>query len=143
MAITNQFYGGFFLSLGNKEIDLDSDSIRAILVNGYTFNKDTHRYKNLITTGEIANGNGYATNGVVISPGAIAWDAANDRFTFDAADPVWDPITATATGIIVYDDTPATNKPLICYVDFGQSFQPVNGRLSFAWNAIGLGYIVA
>ncbi|UOW93093.1 hypothetical protein SEA_NOSHOW_24 [Mycobacterium phage NoShow] len=143
MALTNNFYGGFWLSLGNKEIDLDSDTIRAILVNGYVFNKDTHRYKNLITTGEIAAGNGYATNGVSIGPGVISWDATSDQFRFDANDPVWDPITANATGMIVFDDTPATNKPLICYVDFGQTFQPVNGRLSFAWNAIGIGYVSA
>ena len=39
--------------------------------------------------------------------------------------------------------TPATDatRPLIMWVDFGQDLSPVNGTISLAWDAIGMGYV--
>lgn len=143
MAVTASFYGKFWLSLANKEIDFNSDTIKAMLVtSSYTFDKDAHQYKSSITN-EVS-GTGYSAGGATIGSPSISYDAANDRMVFDGNDIAW--TTATFIGArqcIVYDSTPATDatRPLIMRVDFDQDLSPLNGTVSLAWHSIGMGYI--
>jgi hypothetical protein len=68
-------YGNFLVKLANKEIDLDSDAIKAMLTtSAYTPNLDTHAYKSDVTSEVV--GTGYVAGGtaVTLTP---AYTAAN------------------------------------------------------------------
>lgn len=140
MAVTAKLYGPFFQSAFNKEVDIDSDQFKLMLcTSAYTPNQDTHRYKSSVT-GEVANGNGYATGGVVVSPMSVTYDAASNTLSFDGLDASWPASTYTARYAVLYDNTPATDatRPLVGYVDFGQDMSPVNGTLGVIWDANGV-----
>jgi hypothetical protein len=143
MAVTASFYGKFWLSLANKEIDFNSDTIKVLLTtNSYTPDKDTHQYKSSITNEVV--GTGYTATGATIGSPTITYDAANDRLVFDGADVAWSGATITgARRAVVYDSTPASDatRPLIMWVDFGQDLSPVNGTISLTWDSIGMGYV--
>jgi len=70
------FYGKFFASVMNKEIDFNSDSIKLVLVtSGYTFDHDGHDYFNDITN-EVT-GTGYTAGGGAVGSPAFSYVAAN------------------------------------------------------------------
>jgi hypothetical protein len=120
MAVSAKFYGKFFLSLANKQVDLDSDSIKCMLVqSGYTPDQDAHQYKDVSITNE-ASGTGYTAGGAAIASPVFTYTGATNTFAFDGADVAWASNTATSRYAVVYDDSPASNKPLIAYVDFGE-----------------------
>lgn len=144
MAVTISYYGKFFLSMANKEIDFNSDQLKGMLVtSAYSFDKDTHQYKNSITN-EVT-GTGYTAGGLVVGSPTITYDAGTDRLIFDGADPNWANATINpgARGYVLYDNTPASDatRPLILFVDFGQDLTPVNGNIGFTWDSAGMGYI--
>ena len=143
MAVTISYYGKFFYSMANKEIDFNSDQLKGMLVtSAYTFDKHNHQYKSSITN-EVA-GTGYTAGGLIVNTPTITYDAANSRLVFDGGDPNWSGATLTgARQSILYDNTPATDatRPLILCVNFGQDLSPVNGNIGFAWDTIGMGYI--
>lgn len=59
-------YGNLLVKMANKEIDLDTDQIKAMLTTStYTPNRDTHAYKSDVTN-EIT-GTGYSAGGVVVT----------------------------------------------------------------------------
>jgi hypothetical protein len=103
-------------------MDLVADSIKvALFTNAITITQATDEYFDAApyTGNQVANGAGYATGGVALAGNAVAHSTLVD--SFDATDPGW---TVTDAGFtfqyaVVYDDTPASNKPLICYMDFG------------------------
>jgi hypothetical protein len=144
MAITNKWYGKTFEAAFNKEIDINSDDIRAMVIgSGYTFNQDTHKYKSDIT-GEVS-GTGYTAGGKTLTTPVVSYDAANNRFIFDADDVSWPLSTLNAganipLGLVIYDNTPATDatRPLICYVDFGGGLPTTNGTLQVTFDANGI-----
>lgn len=75
-VLTTKPYGQFPLKLANKEIDLDSDTLKATLhTASYVPNLDTHAYVSDLTN-ELAAGSGYSTGGVTVA-GTIAYVAAN------------------------------------------------------------------
>lgn len=77
MATTSQFRQMLAKFL-NKEIDFNSDNIYAALLGaGYTPALDTHAYWSDVVASEIANGNGYVTNGQLLSSPIITYTAAN------------------------------------------------------------------
>jgi len=70
-------YANFLSRLLNKEIDIDTDDIRAILVqNAYTPNRDTHDYYNDITN-ELTTASGYTAGGVALTSKSFTTTAAN------------------------------------------------------------------
>lgn len=143
MAVTSKFYGQFFTSLANKELDFDSDQIKAMLVSSsYTFDQDAHRYKSSIS-GEIT-GTGYTAGGLVLPTPTLSYDGPTNRLILDGGDLSWTGATWTnARGAVLYDNTPATDaaRPLICYVDFGAD-QPVTAStFQLVWDASGIAYV--
>lgn len=69
----------------NKEADWNSDNIYAALLGaGYTPNLDTDDYWNDISANEIANGNGYTTNGQLLTGCTITYTPANSWGTAHA-----------------------------------------------------------
>lgn len=147
MAITAKFYGLFFKSVFNKEIDLDSDAIKLMLcTSSYVPNQDTHQYKSSVTN-EVA-GTGYTAGGAPVSSLAVAYDTVTNTLSFDASDVTWTGATligANAPRIaVLYDSSPGSDatRPLIGYVDFGDdSYAPNGGTLTVAWNASGIGAV--
>lgn len=132
-------YGQIYLSLANKEIDLDSDTIKVMLVDStYAFGQDTHRYKSDVT-GEIS-GPGYTAGGSTLGSKTVTYDAGTNTVKFDAADTSWTGASFTAAGAVVYDDTPATaaTKPLLGFVDFDADLVATDGTFTIEWAAAGV-----
>ena len=147
MAVTAHFYGKFFQSLCNKEIDLDSDTLKLMLcTSSYTPNQDTHQYKSSVTN-EVS-GTGYSAGGATVGSIAVSYDAGTNKLSFDGADASW--AGAVLTGgnapriAVLYDSSPGSDatRPLIGYVDFGDdSYAPNGGTLQVAWNPAGIGAV--
>jgi hypothetical protein len=141
MATTAHFYDLYWVSLNAAKINLTSDTIKLMLLNGYTPNRGTHQYKSDVVANEVAAGNGYTSGGATITGMAIA--AASNVVTITGANASWPASTFTATHAALYDSTPATDatRPLIGFVDFGGAQSPSNGTLSVTWNASGIGTV--
>lgn len=145
---TCRWYGKCFEAAFNKEIDINSDSIKGLVVGtGYTFDQDNHKYKSSIA-GEVA-GTAYVAGGKVLSNVIVSYDpapaGAGGRFSFDCDDVSWANSTLNSganipRGMIVYDDTPGTDatKPLIVFVDFEGDRPTTNGTLSVGWDPAGV-----
>lgn len=141
MAVTAKMYGNFILKALNKEIDWDTDSIKVMLCTALTIDQDGDVYLADVTKTEVANGNGYTTGGKALANKSIGYTAGTNVIKIDADDVVWTSATITAAYAIIYDDTPATDKPVIGYVDFGESLVSTAGTFTIAWNAAGIATI--
>jgi hypothetical protein len=139
MAVTAYWYGRAFLSVFNKELDIDSDTIKCMLTTStYSPNQDTHRYKSDVTN-EVS-GTGYTAGGVTLTGVVQSYTGATNVWAFDADDASWTGASFTARYAVVYDSTPATDatRPLLTYVDFGGD-QTVNGaNFTVQWDAAGI-----
>jgi len=144
MAITAKLYGNFLKCALNEEIDWDSDSIKVMLCTALTIDQDTDVYLADVTKTEVVAGGEYTTGGKALTfsgATAIAYTGATNVIKLDADNVVWATSTITAQYAIIYDDTPVTNKPLIGYIDFGESKSSVTGDFSINWDASGLATI--
>lgn len=144
MAVTAKLYGLFLKSLANKEIDLDTDTIKVMLTtSAYTPNQDTHQYKSSVTN-EVT-GTGYTATGATLASAAVTYDTATNVLKFDAADTSWASSTITARYAVIYDATPATDatRPLIGYVDFGADVSSTAAAFTITWDAAGIFTITA
>lgn len=143
MAVTAKLFGLFFKSLGNKEIDFDSDTIKLMLcTSSYTPNQDTHQYKSSVTN-EIT-GTGYSAGGATVGTCVMAYDSATNTLKFDANDVAWTSATFSADIGVLYDSTPASDatRPLIGYILFGTTMSPSSGTLTVAWDSNGIANVV-
>lgn len=103
-------FGSFVEKLGNKLIDLDADTFKALLVtSSWTPNTSTDDELADISANQAANSSTVTLTG-------NTWTRSGVTSTFDAGD-----ITFTASGgsvvaryCVIYDDTPA-GEPLVCY----------------------------
>ena len=139
MAVTAKWYGKAFLSLLNKEIDVNSDTLKVMLcTSSYTPDQDTHDYKSDVTNEVV--GTGYTAGGATLANVAVTYDAGSNTIKFDADDTSWASSTITARYAVVYDDT-ATDDPLLLYVDFGADVVSTAGTFLITWNASGIATI--
>jgi hypothetical protein len=141
VAVTAFMYPMFFSTTWNKEADIDTDTIKCALSNtAYTY-AATHKYFDAtpFTTAwtELTTANGYTAGGVTLTAPTItngqttSWTASNAVWTSTG--------TLSATSAVVYDSSPASNKPLISYVLFGGTVTAASGAtLTIAWNASGI-----
>lgn len=139
MAVTALVYGGFLQSLANKEVDLDSDTLKIMLcTSAYTPNQDTHRYKSSVT-GEVT-GTGYTSGGNTLGSVAVTYTAGTNTLMLDAADTSWANSTITARYAVIYDSTPATDatRPLIAYIDFGADVSSSGAAFNITFDAAGI-----
>lgn len=137
MAVTGFLYSSVHAKLANKEIDLDTDTIKvALCTSSYTPSQTTHDYFNDITN-EVT-GTGYTAGGATL--GSKTVNTSSKTFTFDAADTVWSSSTITARYAIIYDSTPGTaaTNPLIGYIDFGADVSSTAANFTITWNASGI-----
>ena len=142
MAVTAKWFGKAFLSLLNKEADLNSDTLKVMLcTSSYTPDQDTHDYKDDVTN-EVT-GAGYTAGGATLGSVQVTYTAGTNVIMFDAADTTWAAATITARYAVVYDSTPATDgtRPLLLYVDFGEDVTSTGGNFTITWNAAGIATI--
>jgi len=127
-------YNRFKANLMNKEIDLEADTIKVILLDGDHSFTATHNVLTDVSSNELANGNGYTTGGATLANKAVT-QAATTKW--DADNTAWTGATFTAYHAVVYDDTHATDD-LICSSDFGGAQVIAGGTFTIAWHADGI-----
>ncbi len=125
---TFTLFDEFIFSLGGSDIDLDSNTFKAVLSN-VAPNAQNNTVLADIT--QIANGNGYTTGGVTLA--GVTWaetGAGTGIWQWTANDFSW-----TASGgsiaqfryVVIYDDTSASDK-LIGYLDYGSAVDVTIGN---------------
>lgn len=139
MAVTALWYGNAFISLANKLIDIDTDTIKTMLTTStYVPTQDTGDFKDDVTN-EVS-GTGYTATGTTLTTPASVYTAGTNVWNFDADDAVWASSTITARIAVVYDSTPGTDatRPLLSYVDFGGDNSTSSGTFTVQWNVSGI-----
>lgn len=134
-------YGPMLKSLGNGEINFNTHTFKAMLcTSAYSPNQDTHQYKADVTNeipGNLSS-TGYTTGGQTLTGVTVTYTPATNLYWVDFNDPVWGNSNITARFMVVYDDTPATNKPLICYWDFEEDKTSASGNFTATLSGSGL-----
>ncbi len=136
MAVTGFLYSNIHKQMANKEVDLDTDTIKvALCTSTYTPNQNTHDYFNDITNEVV--GTGYTAGGATLGTKTV--NVSTKTFTFDAADTVWSTATITARYAIIYCSTgTSSTSALIGYVDFGADVSSTAANFTIQWNASGI-----
>lgn len=138
MAVSAKLYGSVVAKLANKEIDLDTDTVKvALTTSTYVPDQDVHDYFNDVTN-EVT-GTGYTAGGATLASKTVGYTAGTNTFKFDAADTTWTTSTITARYAVIYVDTGvSTTSPLIAYVDFGADVSSTAGTFQITWDAAGI-----
>ena len=138
MAQTLNIYSKFLNSLTFKEVNLNTDELKIMLLSSaYTPNVDTQQYKSDIT-GEVT-GAGYTAGGETLTN--IQFTIINKVATLSADNPSWSDINVdNLRYAVLYDNAPLqdSQKPLIAYIDFGESLSIANAIFEIIWNAEGI-----
>lgn len=136
MTVTAKVYANAAAKMANKEIDLDTDTIKVMLcTSGYTPNQGTHAYKSSVTN-EVT-GTGYTAGGDTLGSKTVT--VSGNVFTFDAADVTWPGSTLTARYAVIYDSTGTdATSPLLAYVDFGTDVSTTGATFTITWAAGGI-----
>lgn len=131
--MANALYPKFKEALLNKEHDLNSDTIKATLIDSgsYTYSASHTTYAT-----DVAAGAKIAVSAALGSPTIT-------NGTFDTADFTWTAVSgAQSEAIILWNDTPTTPTadPLIAFYDTGMTGMPVTpngGDINVTVNASG------
>ncbi len=113
MAITVNWYGlGLQHAMkddANSDLEV-ADLFLALVTDAYTPNRDTDEFWSTVVGSELANGNGYTTNGYDVTGAAFSYDAASDQVRLDINDPTWT-FTAAKTWRygVLYERTSGTD----------------------------------
>lgn len=92
MAITVSWYlkGMSHILKQDTNSDLEvADLFLGLVTSSYTPNLDTDEFWSTPVANEVANGNGYVTNGFDVTGAAYSEDAASDQVRLDIGDPTW------------------------------------------------------
>lgn len=129
-------YNRMLANLMNKEIDLEGDTIKCMLLDDSHAFTATHNVIGDVSGNEVADesGNGYTAGGATLSGKAVT-QAATTKW--DASDAAWTDATFTAYHAVLYDDTIATDD-LICSIDFGGAKTVAAGTFTIQWDAAGI-----
>lgn len=132
-------YNAFKKYIMNGSIDLDTDTIKVMLVTStYTPDQDAHDFRDDITN-EVT-GTGYSAGGATLANKAVTQDNTDNEGVFDADDVSWTTSTITARGAVLYKARGGASSAdeLICYLDFGSDKVSTAGTFTIAWNAEGI-----
>lgn len=138
-------YGAALENISDGVINLETDSFKVILcTSSYTPNQSTHSTYADVSAAEVANGNGYTTGGVAVTPTTTRSGLV---VTFDTTDPTpWSSSTITAKYAVMVRDADANGTLvagdlLLCYCDLetgGGSLSTTNGTFTVTMNASGV-----
>lgn len=132
--------GPFMLTL-EKVLDtyFEAGTFYGMLVNGYTENRDTHQFLTSVRGSEIANGNGYTTNGQVVVPN-VTFTAATNVLTVTFPQLVWVTASISATGIVYYKELGTDSVDELAFLNqFGATITSTNDSFTvpastFTWD---------
>ena len=131
-------YNAFKKNITNGTIDLDTDTIKVMLVtSSYTPDQDAHEFIDDVTN-EVSGG-GYTAGGDELTGKTVTQDNTDNEGVFDADDLTWGSSTITARAGVLYKDTgtPATS-PLVCYIDLLEDKVSSSGDFTIQWGAEGI-----
>lgn len=137
--MANVIYNSFKRDIMNGSIDLDTDTIKVMLVTStYTPDQDAHDKRDDITN-EVA-GTGYSSGGAALANKSVTADNTDNEGVFDADDLTWASATITARGAVLYKSRggAASADELIMYFDFTSDQTSTNGNFTLQWNAEGI-----
>ena len=119
--------------LGDHHLDSDNIYI-ALYTSSASLGAATDGY---VTSGEVANGNGYTTAGVALASKTVEENSTSG--VFDAADPEWTSATFTARGALIYNktlgDASSNARGAIAVIDFGGDFTVAGGTFKIVFPA--------
>jgi len=127
-------YNRFKANLMNKEVDLEADTIKVMLMDNVHSFTATHNQKSEIVGNELPTAGGYTAGGAEITTKAVT-QAASTKW--DGDDVEWTSATFTAYHAVIYDDT-LTNDDLIGSIDFGGAKSVSAGTFKIQWHANGV-----
>jgi len=115
-------------------IDPANDTIKAILVVGYTLDIDNDTtYADV--SGVESSGSGYTAGGETLTSTTLTQDNSNDRGVWDAGNVQWDELYAhTPSHLILYDSD--VSNTLILAVELNEA--ALGGVYRVEWNATGI-----
>jgi len=126
-------YNRFKANLMNKEVDLEADIIKCMLLDNVHAFTSTHNQKSEIVANEIS-GTGYTAGGAALATKAVTQGATTK---WDADDTQWTSATFTAYHAVLYDDT-LVNDDLIGSIDFGGAKSVSAGTFKIQWHVNGI-----
>lgn len=132
-------YNSFKRDIMNGSIDLDTDTIKVMLVTAtYTPDQDAHTKRSDVTNEVV--GAGYVAGGSALTGVTVTADNTDNEGVFDANDLSWATSTITARGAVLYKSRGGASSAdeLICYVDFGSNITSTGGTFLITWNAEGI-----
>ena len=119
--------------LGDQHLDSDNIYI-ALYTSSASLAATTDGY---VTSGEVANGNGYTTGGNALASKTVEENGTSG--VFDAADPEWTSATFTARGALIYNktlgDASSNARGAIAVLDFGGDFTVAGGTFKIVFPA--------
>ena len=119
--------------LGDQHLDSDNIYI-ALYTSSASLAAATDGY---VTSGEVANGNGYTTGGNALASKTVEENSTSG--VFDAADPEWTSATFTARGALIYNktlgDASSNARGAIAVLDFGGDFTVAGGTFKIVFPA--------
>ena len=101
----------------------------ALYTSSANLSKSTTQY---VTTAEVANGNGYTTEGIVLTNVTPA--LSGDTACCDFADVSFTSASFTTRGCMIYNETVA-NDPAVCVIDFGGNKTVSSGTFTIQFPA--------
>lgn len=127
-------YDRFKANLMNKEVDLEADVIKVMLLNEIHSFTATHNQKSEIVANELATAGGYTAGGAALADKAVTQGTSTK---WDATDVEWTDATFTAYHAVIYDDD-LVNDDLIGSIDFGGAKSVSSGTFKIQWHTNGI-----
>ena len=137
--MANLIYNSFKRDQMNGSIDLDTDTIKMMLVTStYTPNQDTHTKRSDVTNEVV--GTGYTAGGVTLANKTVTVDNTGNTGVFDADNITIATATITARGAVLYKSRggASTADELIGYLDFGSDISSTAGNFVITFSASGI-----
>lgn len=143
MAVTPHVYTMLPKSLSDKKIDLDTDTLKCMLLSAYTVGttQDTAQYvSDVKAVATEASGTGYTAGGLTLSN--VAFTRSGHVYTLDCDDPVWAASTISAAYALFYGINSTTNSDatncVMAYWDLGGTQSSTSASFTLTINASGL-----
>lgn len=134
--MANVIYTSFKRDIQNGSIDLDTDTLKVMLVTSSYTPSAAHAKRSDITN-EVS-GTGYTAGGATLA-GKTVTNVATAG-VFDADDVSWPASSITARGAVIYKSRggAASADELICFLDFTTDRTSSSGAFNLNFNASGI-----
>lgn len=134
MAVTAVFFPlGLKDAMCGGTVQLNGQSMGAVLLTGFTVNQDAHRYLQECMSKEIT-GTGYTSLGATVTGSTVSYDAATNEIRWDFDDPTWTSASFSASSMVVYNRKSGgttTSWEMLMYVEFGGTQTVSSGTFTY------------